>query len=40
MCWRRTFGFKGEKLKGYWRKIHNEELLRMCYWSQVIRTIK
>jgi hypothetical protein len=26
MCWRRTIGFKEEKLKGYWRKIQNEEL--------------
>jgi len=26
MYWRGTFGFKRKKLKGYWRKLHNEEL--------------
>jgi hypothetical protein len=37
---RRVFGSKRDKVKGGWRKLHNEELPNLCSSPNIIRTIK
>jgi hypothetical protein len=37
---RRIFGPKREEVTGGWRKLHNEELHRLCFSPSIIRVIK
>ena len=37
---RRIFGPKRDKVIVKWRKLHNEELTNLYFWSNIIRFIK
>jgi hypothetical protein len=37
---RRIFGLKRDKMKGDWRRLHNEELHNLYSLPNIIRTIK
>jgi hypothetical protein len=37
---RRIFGIKGDEVKGWWRKLHNEELRNLYSLPSIIRIIK
>ena len=33
---RRILGFKGDKVAGEWRKLHNEELNDLCFSRNIV----
>jgi hypothetical protein len=37
---RRIFGLKTDEMKGYWRKLHNEQLCNLYSSPNIIRMIK
>jgi hypothetical protein len=37
---RRIFGSKRDKVRGKWKKLHNEELNDLCSSPNIVRVIK
>jgi hypothetical protein len=40
MVLRKIFGPKRDDVEGGWRKVHNEELRKLCFSQSIIRMIK